>query len=207
MSRQFALHHYDMNYLVRAITGSRAYQLTSRTRHRRQRRPVAVRPHAAAADDGRSVVRQHRAGHRLSRTAAADRAAGVLADSTSAADRISQPVCRPGRAAHRGRDLDPASLGADERQADRQRHRPGQQRDAGRRGRRAVPRTRQQRVEALFMATLSRQPTPEETGRAGRLCRCAADRTQDAEAGTGRCVLGAAQQRRVCAATTNVIET
>jgi hypothetical protein len=30
MARQFALHHFDLNYLIRAITGCRAYQLTSR---------------------------------------------------------------------------------------------------------------------------------------------------------------------------------
>lgn len=31
LARQFALHHFDMNYMVRAITQSRAYQATSRT--------------------------------------------------------------------------------------------------------------------------------------------------------------------------------
>ncbi len=30
MARQFALHHFDLNYLVRAITATRAYQLSSR---------------------------------------------------------------------------------------------------------------------------------------------------------------------------------
>jgi hypothetical protein len=30
MARQFALHHFDLNYLIRAITGTRAYQLSSR---------------------------------------------------------------------------------------------------------------------------------------------------------------------------------
>jgi hypothetical protein len=30
MARQFALHHYDLNHLIRAITGTRAYQLSSR---------------------------------------------------------------------------------------------------------------------------------------------------------------------------------
>jgi hypothetical protein len=31
MARQFALHHFDLNYLVRAITATRAYQLSSRS--------------------------------------------------------------------------------------------------------------------------------------------------------------------------------
>lgn len=31
MARQFAVHHYDLKYLVRAITATRAYQLSSRT--------------------------------------------------------------------------------------------------------------------------------------------------------------------------------
>jgi len=31
LARQFALHHFDLNYLIRAITGTRAYQLSSRT--------------------------------------------------------------------------------------------------------------------------------------------------------------------------------
>ncbi|MBI3839422.1 MAG: DUF1553 domain-containing protein [Planctomycetia bacterium] len=30
MARQFALHHFDLNYLIRAITATRAYQLSSR---------------------------------------------------------------------------------------------------------------------------------------------------------------------------------
>ena len=30
MARQLALHHFDLNYLVRAITATRAYQLSSR---------------------------------------------------------------------------------------------------------------------------------------------------------------------------------
>ncbi len=31
MAGQFALHHFDLNYLIRAITGTRAYQLSSRS--------------------------------------------------------------------------------------------------------------------------------------------------------------------------------
>ena len=85
MSRQLALHHFDLNYLIRAITATRAYQLSSRAASVGDDDLAALCPHAAAANDGRSTVRQHRAGHRLPRGAAPAQRGVVLPDTTSAA--------------------------------------------------------------------------------------------------------------------------
>ena len=50
LARQFVAHGYDHKFLIRAITSSRPYQLTSRFSHPSQRDRRFVCPHGAKAD-------------------------------------------------------------------------------------------------------------------------------------------------------------
>ncbi len=67
LAREFAAHEFDMKFLIRAITATRAYQLTSAAHAQEPGRSGPVRPHAAARPDRRAAVRQRGDGDRLPR--------------------------------------------------------------------------------------------------------------------------------------------
>ncbi len=161
MSRQFALHGYDINYLVRAITGSRAYQLTSRAgiggsddlaqfARMPLRRMTSDQLFASIvqATGFREQRRRSRAGVLADPTSAAvefrNRFADQAVPRTEAETSILQALAlMNGKLIGNATDLktsETLSAIADAPFLDTQ-----------------------QRVEALCLATLSRKPTPEET--------------------------------------------
>ena len=68
LARQFAAHNFDLKYLIRAITATRAYQLTSAPSDDEPGRPASVRPDGGARPERRAALRQRADGDRLPET-------------------------------------------------------------------------------------------------------------------------------------------
>ena len=161
LARQFAAHQFDLKFLIRAITATRglpAQQRPQRTRARTIRRLFARMPlrgltaeqlfdSVAEATGYRDAGRRNEPTH------------GLLGGNRSARAEFLTKFATD-RAADRSADLDPAGAVADERQGDRRRHRAW---NAARRWPPSLDAPfldTTERIETLYLATLSRKPTP-----------------------------------------------
>ena len=68
LTQQFVAHKFDVKYLIRAITLSKTYQRTSAVSHPQPERSAAVRPHGRQGHERRAALRQPGPGDRLSGT-------------------------------------------------------------------------------------------------------------------------------------------
>ena len=139
LAKEFAAHEFDLKFLIRAITATQAYQLTSAGTHKSQDDPTlfARMPLRGLTAEQLFDSLAMATGYRDS-GGGDDLLSGLLGGNRSARSEFLTKL-RPVRPAHRGADLDPAGADADERQGDRRRHHAWSKRDAGRRRRRAVP--------------------------------------------------------------------
>ncbi len=173
LARQFAAHGYDLKFLLRALTATRAYQLSSDATS------------TTSQDDPRLFARMAVKGMTADQLFdSLAQATGLDADPNDAnpfgsstrtrRGRDPPEVRPPRREADRDADLDPPGAGDDERPHDRHRDQPGAGRRARRRGRRAVPRRGRQGRDAL-----PRRPRPQAPPRRavadGRVPRRARD--------------------------------
>ena len=121
LARAFAEHGFDRKFLIRAITLSRPYQLTSHEAvpnadsDHRPGRPAPVRADAGARTDRRAALRQPGPGDRRDGRGSAART--FRGRDELVPRRVPREIRPSGREADRGADVDPASPRPDERPA------------------------------------------------------------------------------------------
>jgi hypothetical protein len=164
LALQFVAHDFDLKYLIRAITLSRTYQRTSRQTHPRQAEP---RLFARASTRGLSPEQLYDSvvlatGYRPAPTTGTEKGRPV---SGSARDEFLAPFDDP--------DSQPVDFSASIQQALMMMNGKFIQ-EATRSSRSTTvaavidskrPRSLALRIEDLYLATLSRKPRPQETGR------------------------------------------
>ncbi len=136
LSRGFIAHDHDLKWLIRSITASRAYQLTSSLLAPQPGRAEPVRASGLARPDRRSTLRQPGAGDRHSR--GRGRPVSLRLRRRRCQGGVPDQVRQRRRPADRVADIDPTSADADERQADDHGHRPQDERNPGGHRRRTV---------------------------------------------------------------------
>ena len=156
LADQFRSHGYDLKFLIRAITATRAYGLTSAVG---RSEPAPANLFAAMP------VRTLSPGQLYETLAQAtgfrERLGGGDAiDAGTSARAVRRAVRQPRREADRGADVDPPGARPDERPAHGQRDEPGDQRDPRRRGRGPLPRHPRADRDAL-----PRRPDPPAPAR------------------------------------------
>ena len=162
LARQFAAHGYDFKFLIRAIVASRAYELCERRR-------------LAGPEDPRLFARMPVRGLTpLQLYDSLVQAAGLRRDPEPAAVRprrrlappgIPREVRQPGREADRAPDVDPPGADPDERPADGAGDQPRAGGHPAGRRRVACFLDTPGKIEALYLAALTRRPRPEELDR------------------------------------------
>ncbi len=165
LASQFADHDFELKFLIRAITATRAYGLTSALD-----RPEPTPPYLFSA----MPVRGLSAGQLFSSLAQAtgfrDGPDLYGMDAGGARGPVPRPLRQPRREADRGPDLDPPGPHADERPDRRRGHQPRDRRHPRRRRRGPLSRHRRP-----GRGTLPRRPDPSPQARriglAGRLRR------------------------------------
>ncbi len=185
---EFRTHGYDLQYLLRAIAGTRLYRLSSQrdpaqptARHQFARMPLRKMTAVQLFDSllQATGIREVRG------------ARGPLGDIDSQRGAFQQKFAEPGGAAHRCRNEHPASLGADERQARRRRNRLEDRRHPGRGARRAISGPAGQSGNAILGHA---RPTADRGRKSAvRRLRGPAPRRPVARRTTGRCDVGAGQ--------------
>ncbi len=162
LAKEFAAHEFDLKFLIRAITASRTYQLSSRRTHKSQADPGTLRPHERARPDAGATLRQPGPSHRDAGDVSSEQP--VHLRQPIRARHVPRNLRRQRHHAHRSRNHDPASPGLDERPTHRERDRSRRSQTLA-----AVAEApfldTEGKIEALYLAALSRKPREPELAR------------------------------------------